>query len=71
MISDTNGLSAFAEGEPAVEPIFRKSSEVAIPVIAVGEYRYGISQSRDWTYYEQWLAGYLPKFRVLDIDYPL
>lgn len=68
MILDTNGLSAVAEGEPALEPILRKAAQVAVPVIVLGEYRYGISQSRDRAYYEQWLAEYLPKFRILDID---
>ena len=68
MILDTNGLSAFAEGEPALEPMLRKAVEIAIPVIVLGEYRYGISQSRHRAHYEQWLSEYLPKFRVLDVD---
>jgi len=44
---DTNGLSAVAEGEPALESILRHAAQVAIPVIVSGEYRYGIAQSRD------------------------
>lgn len=68
MILDTNGLSAVAEGEPALEPILRKAAQVAIPVIVLGEYRYGISQSRDRNRYEQWLSEYLPEFRILDVD---
>jgi len=68
VILDTNGLSAVAEGDSAVEPILRKAAQVAIPVIVLGEYRYGISQSRDRAHYEQWLAEYLPKFRILDVD---
>lgn len=68
MILDTNGLSALAEGESALEPILRKAAEIAIPVIVLGEYRYGISQSRNRTQYERWLADYLPSFRILDVD---
>jgi tRNA(fMet)-specific endonuclease VapC len=68
VILDTNGLSAFAEGEPALEPILRKAAAIAIPVIVLGEYRYGISQSRDRVRYERWLAEYLSKFRILDVD---
>ena len=68
MILDTNGLSAVAEGEPALAPVLRKAAQVAIPVIVLGEYRYGISQSRERNRYEQWLREYLPKFRLLDID---
>jgi predicted nucleic acid-binding protein len=68
VILDTNGLSAIAEGEAALEPILRKAAQIAIPVIVLGEYRYGISQSRHRLHYERWLAEYLPKFRVLDVD---
>ncbi len=68
MILDTNGLSAFAEGDSALAPILRTAAQVAIPVIVLGEYRYGISQSRHRTHYERWLDQYLPEFRILDID---
>ena len=68
MILDTNGLSALAEGELGLEPLLRRATQVAIPVIVLGEYRYGISQSRNHIHYEQWLAEYLPSFRILDVD---
>ena len=68
MILDTNGLSAVAEGDTALEPILRQAAQIAIPVIVLGEYRYGISQSRHRLRYERWLAEYLPKFRILDSD---
>ncbi len=68
MILDTNGLSALVEGALVLQPILSKANRVAIPVVALGEYRYGISQSRDRLRYEQWLADYLPGFQILDID---
>ena len=68
MILDTNGISALAEGEPALEPLLRRAAQVAIPVIVLGEYRYGISQSRNHIHYEQWLTEYLPSFQILDVD---
>jgi tRNA(fMet)-specific endonuclease VapC len=68
VILDTNGLSALAEGDPALESILRKAAQVAIPVIVLGEYRYGISQSRYRKHYEQWLSEYLSGFRILDVD---
>jgi len=68
VILDTNGLSAFAEGNGALEPILRTAAQVAIPVIVLGEYRYGISQSRHRSHYQRWLDEYLPEFRILDID---
>jgi predicted nucleic acid-binding protein len=68
VILDTDGLSALAEGEPGLEPVLRRAAQVAIPVIVLGGYRYGISQSRNHIYYEQWLAEYLPSFGILDVD---
>jgi len=59
VILDTNALSAFAEGEPALAPILHKAIQIAIPVIVLGEYRYGIAYSRDRKHYEGWLAEYL------------
>ncbi len=68
MILDTNGLSALAEGEAALESVLRKAARIALPVIVLGEYRYGISRSRDRKQYEQWLVEYIPKFLILDVD---
>jgi predicted nucleic acid-binding protein len=67
VILDTNGLSAVADGA-ALEPILRKAAEVAVPVIVLGEYRYGIQQSRDRQRYEQWLTETICNYRVLDVD---
>ena len=68
MILDTNGLSAMVEGETSLEPVLRKAEHLAIPVIVIGEYRYGIWHSRNRQHYQQWLQEYLPKFRILDIE---
>jgi predicted nucleic acid-binding protein len=68
VILDTNALSAMADGEKALQPVLQEASEVALPVIVLGEYRYGIGQSRDRKYYERWLTEYLPTFRILDVE---
>jgi len=68
VILDTNGLSAIADGDAAIEPILREADEVALPVIALGEYLYGIRQSRDRDRYEVWLAKSIESFRVLFVD---
>jgi len=68
VILDTNGLSALAEGEPALEPLLRKAAQMALPVIVLGEYRYGIAHSRERKHYEEWLTAYLSRFRILDVD---
>jgi tRNA(fMet)-specific endonuclease VapC len=68
MILDTNGLSAVADGNAALEPILRKAAEIAVPVVVLGEYRYGFQQSRDRQRYERWLTESIRNYRVLDID---
>jgi len=68
VILDTNALSAMADGEKALQPVLQEASEVALPVIVLGEYRYGIGQSRNRKYYERWLTEYLPTFRILDVE---
>ena len=46
LILDTNALSAIAEGEPDAAKQFYRARRVAIPVIVLVEYRFGIAQSR-------------------------
>ena len=70
MILDTNALSAAADDDPAVIPILAASEQIAIPVIVLGEYRYGIAQSRHRAAYENWLAGLLTDCLVLDVNEP-
>jgi len=67
VILDTNALSALAEGDPAIEPILRQAMQIGIPVVVLGEYRFGIAQSRERKNYESWLAEYLDRFRILDV----
>jgi tRNA(fMet)-specific endonuclease VapC len=68
VILDTNGLSAAAEGTLSLEAVLRESAVVAIPVIVLGEYRFGIRQSRNQKQYEDWLAESLPLYRLLAVE---
>jgi tRNA(fMet)-specific endonuclease VapC len=68
VILDTNGLSAMADGDPALERIVRSASELAIPVIVLGEYRYGIARSRYFRRYQEWLTTLVSNCRLLRID---
>ena len=70
MIFDTNALSAAADGDAGLSAILARADQVAIPVIVLGEYRYGIAQSRHRTTYENWLTGLLRDCLVLDIQEP-
>jgi len=70
MIVDTNALSAAADADPAVLAILARADQMAIPVIVLGEYRYGIGLSRKRASYESWLTGLLRDCLVLDINEP-
>ncbi len=68
MILDTNALSAIAQGEPGAAEIFARARQVAIPVIVLGEYRFGIAHSRHRREYERWLEEMVSVSRVLEIN---
>lgn len=67
MILDTNALSAAADGDPALAPILLEAAEVAVPVIVLGEFRFGILQSRSRLQYQRWLTESIGGYRVLDV----
>ncbi len=68
MILDTNALSAIAEGEPGAAKEFAHAGQVAIPVIVLGEYRFGIHRSRHRPEYERWLNEMISISKVLEVD---
>ena len=67
MILDTNALSAFVDGDTGIGDVLRRQPRAAIPVIVLGEFRYGIADSRQRPAYEAWLASHLPRFDILPV----
>lgn len=67
LILDTNALSAAAEGDPEIAGHLANADRVLIPVIVLGEYRFGISQSRKRAQHERWLAEMVAGSMVLEI----
>jgi tRNA(fMet)-specific endonuclease VapC len=68
LILDTNALSAAADDDPSVAEILSGVEHILIPVIVLGEYRLGISQSRHRNTYEDWLREWVSAATVLDVD---
>lgn len=68
MILDTNALSAWADGDRSIEPVMRSAAEIVLPVIVLGEFGYGIRQSRYYQRYADWLAANLQSVEVAVID---
>lgn len=67
MIVDTNALSAFVDGDASVGEILRAAARAAIPVIVLGEFRFGIMGSRHRATYERWLTEHLPLFETVNV----
>ena len=67
MILDTNALSAWAEGQPSVETALRSADRLVVPSVVLGEYYFGIRQSRHRARYQEWLRRYLPLAEVATI----
>jgi tRNA(fMet)-specific endonuclease VapC len=68
LILDTNALSAFADGDPRLLKVIEDCAQPAMPVIVLGEYLFGIRQSRYRARYEQWLKTNLPLFDLLPVE---
>ena len=68
MILDTNALSAIADSEPAAVPVFSQAASIELPVIVLGEYRFGIAHSRRRSEYEKWLRELMAATRILPVD---
>lgn len=67
MILDTNALSAWAEGHVGVEMPLRSADRLVVPSVVLGEFFFGIRQSRLRRRYEDWLTRYLPLTEIATI----
>jgi predicted nucleic acid-binding protein len=67
VILDTNAFSAFVDGDPGIGDALRQQRRAALPVIVLGEFRYGIAGSRHRGAYEAWLENHLPDFEILAV----
>ena len=66
-ILDTSALSAFVDGAAGVAGVLRRQPRAVIPVIVLGEFRYGIAQSKHRAAYEAWLESETPHFEILPV----
>ena len=68
MILDTNALSALIDGDPGIEAALQDVTDLKLNSISLGEYRFGILQSRHRTEYENELSQLEADFEVLTVD---
>lgn len=67
LLLDTNAVSDFAESEPAIMELLAEVQVLALPVVVVGEYRFGIAQARNVADYHLWLERLITQTDVLNI----
>lgn len=68
MIFDTNAVSAFADADAGVlQRLQEPSTTISLPVIVLGEYRYGLKSSRARAAREKWLDDLEANCSVLDV----
>ncbi|MBU6401446.1 MAG: type II toxin-antitoxin system VapC family toxin [Verrucomicrobia bacterium] len=68
MILDTNAISAFADGEPGLLKEIREMAlALYLPVVALGEFRYGLTSSRQRAARARWLDELETNCAVLEI----
>jgi tRNA(fMet)-specific endonuclease VapC len=67
LILDTNAVSALADGHAEAVHVLSRADAVSLPVIVLGEFRFGIAHSRLFKAYTTWLADLIASSRVMDI----
>jgi predicted nucleic acid-binding protein len=68
MILDTNALSAWLDGEPAIQDRLESAERISLSPIALGEFRFGTLGSRHRAKYEQHLRTIEREFPPLPIN---
>lgn len=68
MILDTNAISAFAEGDPSVREKIAAGPGPYLPVIVLGEYRFGLLGTRDRERRLAWLNELARHWTVLEVS---
>lgn len=68
MILDTNALSAFLLADQALLKVFPAHTVLRLPVIVLGEYRFGLIRSRDKVKLSQLLDELETVVEVLSLD---
>ncbi len=67
MILDTNALTDYVDGNQSLLRQLKASSSLALPVIVLGEYRFGLRRSRARAERELWLSRFEKEVRILAI----
>jgi predicted nucleic acid-binding protein len=67
VILDTNAVSALLAGEPALGDVLAAQERHQLPVVVIGEYRYGLLRSRHREPLERLLGELADECEVLEV----
>ncbi|MEM6912252.1 MAG: PIN domain-containing protein [Verrucomicrobiota bacterium] len=65
MILDTNALSALVSGDREIRKLLSRAPRLAVTLITLGEFTYGMAGSRKRDELETWLEAFLKGADVL------
>ena len=68
MILDTNAVSALFAGATALDDVLARRSRHHLPVVVIGEYRFGILRSRSRSQLESAFTGLIRESIILGVD---
>lgn len=68
MILDTNAVSALLAGDPGLGEVLAEDERHHLPVIVIGEYRYGLLGSRFRTHLQNLLEVLMRESFILRVD---
>lgn len=68
MILDTNAISALAEKNSALLGQLKRTTRVAVTLISLGEFTFGVEGSRKRSELQRWLDAFLEKAEILAPD---
>jgi predicted nucleic acid-binding protein len=67
MVLDTNALSALAARDESLLTVVEKAPRLCVTLVSLGEYLYGIAQSRHQNELRHWLDAFLERAESLSI----
>jgi tRNA(fMet)-specific endonuclease VapC len=67
MILDTNALSAWMDDDPEIDTVLANATDIRLNCISLGEFRFGILQSRHRVEYENLLSKVESEIATLQI----
>ena len=63
-----NALSAWADGQPEFKPVLVSATKLVVPAVVLGEFDFGIRQSRHYRRYTGWLERSLRHVEIAAVD---